>query len=225
VSSLEHGFAIATGGSVTVAADDAGTPVIDVPVTAWREAAAHARADLGMNFLDWLSAVDQPDGDPAGVDVLLHVASVAPGTELRRLLLRTRVPETALQVPSLTSLWPGVAWHERETFEMFGVVFTDFDDGTGQGLRPLLLPEGFEGTPLRKSFVLAARAAKAWPGAKDPADAPGKAPSRRKMQPPGVPDPSWGPREPGAEPPPAVAERPVRRPPRRPAPKTPGESS
>jgi NADH-quinone oxidoreductase subunit C len=93
-----------------------------------------------------------------------------------------------------------VAWHERETFEMFGVDFTGFDDGTELALRPLLLPDGFEGTPLRKSFVLAARAAKAWPGAKDPADSGAKAPSRRKTLPPGVPDPSWGPHEPATSP-------------------------
>ena len=53
---------------------------------------------------------------------------------------------------------------------MFGIDFDGFDDGTGLGLRPLLLPEGFEGTPLRKSFVLAARASKAWPGAKEPGE-------------------------------------------------------
>ena len=53
---------------------------------------------------------------------------------------------------------------------MFGIDFAGFDDGTGLGLRPLLLPEGFEGTPLRKSFVLAARASKPWPGAKEPGE-------------------------------------------------------
>ena len=195
---------------VTVGRDGAGTPVVDVPASSWLAAARHARDALGMDFLDWLSAVDQPDGDPAGLDVVLHVvASSSAGVtgaqdrhqrrdaeppRVRRLMLRTRVAETALVLPSLTSLWPGVAWHERETFEMFGLEFSDFDDGSGLELRPLLLPDGFEGTPLRKSFVLAARAAKAWPGAKDPGDSGGRAPSRRKIQPPGVPDPSWGPR-------------------------------
>ncbi|MGH9251445.1 MAG: NADH-quinone oxidoreductase subunit C, partial [Acidimicrobiales bacterium] len=58
---------------------------------------------------------------------------------------------------------------------------------------------GFEGHPLRKEFVLAARAAKPWPGAKEPGEGgPGAAaPSRRRMLPPGVPDASWGPRAPG----------------------------
>jgi NADH-quinone oxidoreductase subunit C len=78
---------------------------------------------------------------------------------------------------------------------MFGVDFTGFDDGTGMGLRPLLLPDGFEGTPLRKSFVLAARASKPWPGAKEPGESDAHAaPARRKTLPPGVPDPSWGPK-------------------------------
>jgi hypothetical protein len=68
---------------------------------------------------------------------------------------------------------------------------------------PLLLPDGFEGHPLRKDFVLAARAAKAWPGAKEPGESDadvGASPGRRKTRPPGVPDPeTWGPRPPGGD--------------------------
>jgi NADH-quinone oxidoreductase subunit C len=96
-------------------------------------------------------------------------------------------------------VFAGASWHERETFEMFGLVF----DGHPH-LVPLLLPDGFEGHPLRKSFVLAARAAKAWPGAKEPGESdadvglPARgsgSPGRRKTRPPGVPDPqAWGPR-------------------------------
>jgi NADH-quinone oxidoreductase subunit C len=84
---------------------------------------------------------------------------------------------------------------------MFGIDFEGFDDGTGLGLRPLLLPNGFDGTPLRKSFVLAARASKPWPGAKEPGEgAPShggphaEKPGRRKITAPGVPDITWGPR-------------------------------
>src|SRR5699024_4258610 len=111
--------------------------------------------------------------------------------------LRCRVPEGSA-LPSLTGVFAGAAWHERETHEMFGVAVSGFDDGSGLGLRPLLLPEEFEGHPLRKSFVLAARASKPWPGAKEPGEGEGgstrRAPSRRRLAPPGVPDPSWGPR-------------------------------
>ena len=113
-----------------------------------------------------------------------------------RALVRTRVPASDLVAPSITDLWAGAAWHERETFEMYGVDFSGFDDGSGRGIRPLLLPDGFEGTPLRKSFVLAARASKAWPGAKEPGESDAhSSPSRRKTLPPGVPDQTWGPRD------------------------------
>src|SRR3954462_5971079 len=161
-----------------------------------------------MDYLAWPSAVDAPDGDPPGLDVVLHVldsrsTGAPPPPGIRRLLLRTRVPDADPRLASLTSVWPGAAWHERETFEMFGVTFDGFDDGSGHWLRPLLLPDGFEGTPLRKAFVLAARATKPWRGATGPGEPapPPAPPGRRKTLPPGVPDPAvWGPREPGVEP-------------------------
>jgi NADH-quinone oxidoreductase subunit C len=175
------------------------TPCRDVPLAQWLEALRAAR-DEGFDFFDWLTAVDQSDdAQEPGLDVVCHLMATAsaggPATGgLRRSLLRTRVPLEAT-CPSATGLWAGAAWHERETHEMFGLDFAGFDDGTGLGLRPLLLPDGFEGTPLRKSFVLAARASKPWPGAKEPGESDaGGSPSRRKLLPPGVPDPSWGPR-------------------------------
>jgi NADH-quinone oxidoreductase subunit C len=93
-------------------------------------------------------------------------------------------------VPSLAGVFAGAGWHERQVWEMFGVTF----DGH-PGLVPLLLPDGFEGHPLRKEFVLASRVAKAWPGAKEPGEsdrdlATGR--PRRRILPPGVPRPgSW----------------------------------
>ncbi|HET7477766.1 MAG TPA: NADH-quinone oxidoreductase subunit C [Dermatophilaceae bacterium] len=174
-------------------------PCRDVPVDGWLDALTAAR-DEGFSFFDWLTAVDQTDaadsGGTPGFDVVAHLLDPASRGDLQRVLLRTRVPVGG-SVASATGLWRGAAWHERETHEMFGVAFDGFDDGTGQGLRPLLLPDGFEGTPLRKSFVLAARASKPWPGAKEPGESGHDLPERggrRRMTPPGVPDPDWGPR-------------------------------
>ncbi len=186
-----------------VGSDAHGTVCVDVPHPRWHDALVAARDVLGLDLVDWLSAVDQVDADPPGFDVVMHLVdstSGGPGAAaaggLVRVMLRTRVPVAAPSVASATDVWPGAAWHERETHEMFGIDFTGFDDGTGRGQRPLLLPDGFEGTPLRKSFVLAARASKAWPGAKEPGESDAHAaPSRRKMLPPGVPDPAWGPRD------------------------------
>jgi NADH-quinone oxidoreductase subunit C len=197
--------ALGLDASGALPAEDAhGTVCVDVPREQWVPALVAARDELGLDMLDWLSAVDEPDADPPGVDVVVHLvdsrsggANAAAAGGLARVLLRTRVPADDLVLATATGVWPGAAWHERETHEMFGVGFEGFDDGTGIGLRPLLLPDGFEGTPLRKSFMLAARASKPWPGAKEPGESDTHAsPSRRRLLPPGVPDPSWGPREP-----------------------------
>ncbi|MFF6890933.1 MULTISPECIES: NADH-quinone oxidoreductase subunit C [Streptomyces] len=158
---------------------------VDVPATEWITALRTARDELGCSYFDWLSAVDEPG---TGFRVCAHVAALGGGT-VRRLMLRTTVPHDAAVLPSAIDVYAGAAWHERETHEMFGVTFEGHPD-----LTPLLLPEGFEGHPLRKDFVLAARVAKAWPGAKEPGESEHGGPKRRTMLPPGVPDPNeWGP--------------------------------
>jgi NADH-quinone oxidoreductase subunit C len=160
----------------------------------WVASVEAARAE-GFTFFDWLTAVDQTDATEApGLDVVCHLMDGAIPKSLRRIMIRTRVPEGEA-LSSVTGVFRGAAWHERETHEMFGLGFDGFDDGTGQDLRPLLLPDGFEGTPLRKSFVLAARASKAWPGAKEPGESEHSKPTgRRRVSAPGVPDADWGPR-------------------------------
>lgn len=159
-----------------------GDTTVEVPPTEW--VSAHLRArDGGLSFFDWLSAYDDAD---AGLAVVTHLWSV-PGRH--GLLLRTHLAREEPRLASLTEVFRGANWHERETFEMFGVIF----DGHPL-LIPLLLPDGFEGHPLRKEFVLASRVAKSWPGAKEPGESDSDAvPTRRKMAPPGVPDPDeWG---------------------------------
>ncbi|MGV9762951.1 NADH-quinone oxidoreductase subunit C [Micromonospora tulbaghiae] len=156
---------------------------VDVPPASWADAVRAARddAELGLDFLDWLSAVDELAD---GFDVVLHLWSVR---HRHGLLLRTRVPRDTPVVASVVDLFPGAAWHERETHEMFGIGFA----GHGE-LRPLLLPPEFEGHPLRKEFVLASRVAKPWPGAKEPGESEAGG-GRRPVRPPGVPAPGeWG---------------------------------
>ncbi|WP_423790986.1 NADH-quinone oxidoreductase subunit C [Micromonospora cathayae] len=156
---------------------------VDVPVARWRDAVRAARDDteLACDFFDWLSAVDELD---SGFDIVAHLWSTR---HRHGLLLRTRVPRDRAEVPSVVDLYPGAAWHERETYEMFGIGFTGHDS-----LRPLLLPPEFEGNPLRKEFVLASRVAKPWPGAKEPGESEAGG-GRRPIRPPGVPAPGeWG---------------------------------
>jgi NADH-quinone oxidoreductase subunit C len=128
------------------------------------------------------------DEQADGFAIVAHLWS----TTLRHgVLLRTVLPREAPTLVSIVDIFAGAAWHERETHEMFGVDFT----GHPGGLRPLLLPPEFEGHPLRKDFVLAARVAKAWPGAKEPGEPHDPNAARRApMRPPGVPAPGeWGP--------------------------------
>jgi NADH-quinone oxidoreductase subunit C len=157
-----------------------GEITVDVGPELWTELAVFARDELGCAFFDWLTGVDDP---PERIGVVTHVFDPVAHAHL---LLRTAVPRPDPVLPSITGIYRGANWHERETFEMFGVVFEGHPD-----LRPLLLPDGFEGTPLRKDFILAARVAKAWPGAKEPGESGHGSPSRRRMLPPGVPA-DWG---------------------------------
>ena len=171
----------------------------EVESTAWIEALGAARDD-GYRYFDWLTGVDEAD---EGFSVVVHVYSLA---GRHHVLLATPLPRSSPRLPTATGIYRGAAWHERETHEMFGIGF----DGHPH-LAPLLLPDGFEGHPLRKDFVLAARAAKEWPGVKEPGErpvpqaertAPGTerpvpqaerpVPRARRRGPPHVPD-GWGP--------------------------------
>ncbi|MGH3496529.1 MAG: NADH-quinone oxidoreductase subunit C [Nocardioidaceae bacterium] len=178
----------ATGDQVTPEAGF-GPLSVDVPAAAWRAALLAVRDELGCTFFDWLSAVDELDD---GFRLVCHVAAPRPG-HVDHLVVRTLLGRSAPTVESAVPVWRGAAWHERETHEMFGVEFTG-----GAALDGLLLPDAFEGHPLRKDFVLASRVAKPWPGSKEPGESDSAAaPSRRRMRPPGVPEPEeWGPRSP-----------------------------
>jgi NADH-quinone oxidoreductase subunit C len=155
---------------------------VDVAVEQWVAAHERARDEFEFSYFDWLSAYDEQD---EGFAVVTHLWSL-----VRRegVLVRTRVSRTQPRLASLTGVFKGANWHERETFEMFGIVFEGHPL-----LVPLLLPDGFEGHPLRKEFVLASRVGKEWPGAREPGEPAHGGPARRRMLPPGVPDyDEWG---------------------------------
>lgn len=162
----------------------------DVHPDDWLSAASAAHA-AGFTFFDWLGCADD-----IGRTDTLHVTLVLrdlddPGLTTRT--LSTAVPRDGGVLPSLRTVFAGAGWHERESSELFGITFDGGDP------RRLLLAPGYDGTPLRKDEVLGARAAVAWPGAKEPGESDAS-PSRRRMVPPGVPDPTvWGDRDADAE--------------------------
>jgi len=66
-----------------------------------------------------------------------------------RIRMRAQVPESDSRIHSVTSIWAGANWHERECFDMFGIVFQGHPDH-----RRILMPEDWEGHPLRKDYPL-----------------------------------------------------------------------
>jgi NADH-quinone oxidoreductase subunit C len=81
-------------------------------------------------------------------------------TETRRgLVIKADLDDSNPVVPTMTKVFAGADWHERETWEMYGFWFEGHPH-----LVHLYLPMGFEGYPLRKDFPLLAREVKPWPG-------------------------------------------------------------
>ena len=103
---------------------------------------------LGFDVLLDISAVDH-FGDEPRFEVVYELYQLSTGTHLR---LKIRVSEDELSVPSVVSVWPTADWHERETFDMFGIIFSNHPD-----LRRILMWEGYPFFPLRKDFPLAGR--------------------------------------------------------------------
>ena len=96
--------------------------------------------DLAFNFLLCLCVVDYEEH----LQVVYHLYSTV---KKHKMVLKTNVPTEQPSMPSVISVWPGADWFEREGHDLFGVVFEGHPNMT-----PLLLYEGFEGFPGRKSY-------------------------------------------------------------------------
>jgi len=105
-----------------------------------------ARNDLGFELLLDISSVDHL-GDEPRFEVVYHLYSFKAHQHLR---LKTRVGEEKPELPSITEIWKGADWHEREVFDMMGIRFAGHPD-----LRRILMWDGYPHFPLRKEFPLA----------------------------------------------------------------------
>ncbi len=95
---------------------------------------------------DWAGR-PRGNNEPRRFAVVIHLLSIAHN---RRLRLRVFCADDSLpMVPSLTLVWPGVNWFERETFDLYGIIFDGHPD-----LRRILTDYGFVGHPFRKDFPL-----------------------------------------------------------------------
>jgi NADH-quinone oxidoreductase subunit C len=111
--------------------------------------------EFACDFCDFTAGVDL--GPEQGFEVVTQLYSTEHHHEVR---VKVRLPHDDPVAPTISDLFPGCNWHERETMEMFGIRF----EGHPQPVK-LLLAEPFEGHPLRKDFALMSREVKPWPGA------------------------------------------------------------
>ncbi len=148
---------------------DHGTAKVMVAADAWHAALSTAKLELGLVFFSYLSAIDWANdvavGDPPAepvderYEVLAGVADLAEG---RIVHFSTTLPKDGASLPSITDVYAGANWHEREATEMFDIAF----EGHPNPVK-LYLPDAFEGHPLQKTYPLLSREVKPWPGTVD----------------------------------------------------------
>ncbi len=97
--------------------------------------------EIGYETLNWIAGVDRR----TSFETVYHVYSWKTNTYLE---LHVDLPRAKPEVASVTSVWPAADWHEREAWDMVGIVFTGHPD-----LRRILLKDDFVGHPLRKDYV------------------------------------------------------------------------
>jgi NADH-quinone oxidoreductase subunit C len=122
-----------------------GETTIVVPRELLRNAAERCRgeAELQYNLLTDATCVDRLPMEPR-FELNYHLVSISRKDKVR---LRVRLSGNDPVVDSLVPVWPGANWLEREIFDLFGIRFTGHPD-----LRRILLPDDWEGHPLRKDY-------------------------------------------------------------------------
>ncbi|MGA7828078.1 MAG: NADH-quinone oxidoreductase subunit C [Geobacteraceae bacterium] len=137
-----------------IASQDSGAPLIvetehamkgtdlEVTVPAERVVDAGHLVDQAKFALEAITGIDWPE--QGGIEIVYDYTCFAKGL---RVTIRAFVNRLEAELPSLSSIYPGANWHERETHDFFGVHFNGHPD-----LKPLLLPEDADFHPLRKDF-------------------------------------------------------------------------
>jgi NADH-quinone oxidoreductase subunit C len=135
-------------------------PTIEVERDRIVDVCRHLRDDPALQFVLLLevTAVDRLPAEPR-FEIVYHLACIGaayaqPGgaAPARRLRLKVRLAGDDARLPSVVPVFPGANWLEREVFDLFGITFEGHPD-----LRRLLMPEDWEGYPLRKDYAVQIR--------------------------------------------------------------------
>ena len=120
--------------------------ILVVEASRWFAVATWLAADGGFTFLSNLSAVDWLSREPR-FEVVYNLTDLSTP---QRLMVKLPVPDgNPPKAPSVTSIWPTANFHEREAYDMFGIVFEGHPN-----LDRILMPDEWEGHPLRKDYSI-----------------------------------------------------------------------
>jgi NADH-quinone oxidoreductase subunit C len=112
---------------------------------------------MSLDHLQDLTAVDYLKKKDVRFEVVYNLYSIRYRHKIR---IRAQVPENDPKISSVVPIWAGANWHERECYDMFGIVFSGHPD-----LRRILMPEDWDGFPLRKDYpLIGPEFEKDWPG-------------------------------------------------------------
>ena len=146
------------GGKIQNKTEFCGETTYTIAASDLREIAKFSRDKLSFDYFLDITSIDNFGEEPR-FEIVYHLYSMPYAVHLR---LKLKVSENVGAVDTVSDIWPTANWHERETWEMFGIAF----DGH-PALRHLYLPFELEGNPLRKDYPLLAREVKPWPGLVD----------------------------------------------------------
>jgi NADH-quinone oxidoreductase subunit C len=118
------------------------TLVIDPPAIG--EVCSYLKIHLGFDRLSSVTCVDWWPQDPR-FEIVYHLHSVKSNARLR---LKARVAEN-VEIASVTDVWSGANWYEREVFDLYGVTFRNHPN-----LERILMPTDWDGHPMRKDFPI-----------------------------------------------------------------------
>ncbi len=155
------------GEAITSAVTDGLHPHAAVRAEKWHDCAKVLRDELGFNFLRCISALDLGEGKLAMVYDLVAIGAILNHTlpdgrvsDLSQckceFAVRVEVDRANPHVPSVADVWPAADWHEREAYDMMGIVFDGHPDtvvdADGTHPRRILCPDDWAGYPLRKDY-------------------------------------------------------------------------
>ncbi len=122
---------------------DRGEATLEIAPAAIVRICAFLKSKRKFVRLSTVTAVDWLPQEPR-FEVVYHLHSVEANERLR---LKCRLPGDAPEIDSVTQVWRSADWYEREVFDLFGIRFAGHPD-----LRRIMLPDDWEGHPLRKDY-------------------------------------------------------------------------